>query len=88
MTAGVSTHIEGKIEKTYGLKGKRMRTHAGLKNVWEKCASPFACKLSEILLSSTMQCLERKPLHCLSWIYKKNPMGGQAFSYRLFGENN
>lgn len=24
----------------------------------------------------------------LSWIYKKNPMGGQAFSYRLFGENN
>ena len=35
MTAGVSTHIEGKTERTYGLKGKRMRTHAGLKNVWE-----------------------------------------------------
>ena len=85
MTAGVSTHIEGKTEKTYG---KENENPCGLEKRVGKMRFPFACKLSEILLSSTMQCLERKPLHCLSWIYKKNPMGGQAFSYRLFGENN
>ena len=45
MTAGVSTHIEGKTEKTYGLKGKRMRTHAGLKNVWEKMRFPLCLQV-------------------------------------------
>ena len=87
MTTGVSTHIEGKTEKTYGLKGKRMRTHAGLKNVWEKCASPLLASCQKSCYHLQCSALN-ETLHCLSWIYKKNPMGGKLFSYRLFGENN
>lgn len=29
MTDAASTHIEGKTEKTYRLKGKKMRAYAG-----------------------------------------------------------
>ena len=60
-------------------EGKENENPCGLEKRVGKMRFPFACKLSEILLSSTMQCLERKPLHCLSWIYKKNPMGGKLF---------
>ena len=79
MTAGVSTHIEGKTEKTYGLKGKRMRTHAGLKNVWEKCASPLLASCQKSCYHLQCSALnENRYIAFLGYI-RKIPWGGKLF---------